>query len=399
MKTLLVVGGGAYQAPAIQRAREMGHTVLCVDRDPNAPGFAVASEYRQIDVLDREACLAYAVEKHIDGVMTYGATLPQPTVTYIAEQLHLPALPMETAELSRDKYQLKKRLAEHGCNVYGEFFELTSPAEAEEHTFIYPCVVKPCDGSGSKGVSMVYTPDELEQALDYAFSAARYGRVYVEGLIPGKEYCIDAFVDNGTPYVNVVIKTTFERSADGELHYGHRTPTGLPDEVEEAIAAEACRAIAALNVTMATVNFDIILCEADGKPYIIDCGIRATQNLISSHIVPYSRGVNVLDNTIHLVLGEAADAAPKMKRCIATRLLVYAPGVITEIRDMSALIGTDGIVDIVMRKHVGDRQNEYRDKSDTCGWVIAEGATPDEAECRADRARERLKDYIILSKE
>lgn len=397
MKKILVVGGGTYQVPLIKRIIELGHVALCVDYNKNALGFSVATAYKQIDVLDKDACLAYAKENHIDAVMTYGATLPLPTVSYVAEKLNLPALPAETAELSKSKYQIKKRLSDYGCNIFGDFFEITSMEEAYQHEYTFPCVIKPSDGSGSKGVSLVYDRSELDVALENAFSAARYGSIYKEGLVAGEEYTVEAFVYNKKPYVYAVIKTTFERAEGNEIHYGHRTPSGLPAHDEKKITAEVCKAISALNITMASVNFDVILSEDDGKPYIIDCGIRIGQNLIASHIVPYSRGVSIIDNTIKLALGEKIDPAPQKEKCIATRLLIYKPGIITDVKDMSELIGKNGIVDVVMRKKVGDIQNEYREKSDTCGWVITEGATPDEAEQLAEDARELLKNYIIIS--
>lgn len=396
MKRILVVGGGAYQVPLIKRINELGYISLCVDKNPSALGFEYATEYKNIDVMDKAACLEYAKENKIDAVMTYGATLTLPTVSYIGRNLGLPSLPEETAELSKSKYKIKKRLAEKGCNVKGSFFEMTSLEQAKKMTFELPCVIKPCDGSGSKGVSLVYKEDEIDGALKYAFDGARYGEIYAEGLVVGEEYSVEAFVANGEIYVYAIVKTTFKREEDGRISYGHRTPSGLAAEMETAISNEVKKAIKALGITMASVNFDIILSKDDGKPYIIDCGIRIGQNLIASHIVPLSRGVSVIDNTIALALGERADATPKYNRCIATRLLIYSEGIITEIKDTSHLIGKDGIVDIVMRKGVGDRQNEYREKSDTCGWVIATGETPEEAEDNAASAKEVLKEYIII---
>ena len=122
MKKILVVGGGAYQLPLIKRIIELGHEAYCIDGNRDAVGFAYASDHRNIDVLDREACLEYAREIGIDGVMTYGATITLPTVSYIGEVLGLPALPAETAEISKSKFKIKKRLAEYGCNMKGSFF-------------------------------------------------------------------------------------------------------------------------------------------------------------------------------------------------------------------------------------------------------------------------------------
>lgn len=396
MKKILVVGGGAYQVPLIKRIIELGYEAYCVDGNPNAMGFECATGYKHINVLDENACLEYAKELGINAVMTYGATLTLPTVAYIGEKLGLPALPVDTAELSKSKYKIKKRLADYGCNIKGDYFEMYSVEDAKNHKFTLPCVIKPSDGSGSKGVSLVYNENEIEEAIQYAFDGARYGEFYAESLIDGEEYSAEAFVANGEIYVYAIVKTTFDRLSNGEISYGHRTPSGLPAETEKLIADEVKKAIKALNITMASVNFDVILSNDDGKPYIIDCGIRVGQNLIASHFVPLSRGVSVIDNTISLALGEKVDAEPKFNKCIATRLLIYKPGVITEIKPMDNIIGTNNIVDVVMRKGVGDTQNEYREKSDTCGWVITTGNTPDEAENNAVNAKKLLEDYIII---
>ena len=396
MKKILVIGAGLYQVPLLERISALGHEVYCVDYNPQAVGFSKATGYSQTDVLDKEACLKYAKEIGIDAVLTYGATLPLPTVSYIGKELGLPVLPVDTAEISKSKYLIKKKLAEHGCNISGDFFEMHSVADADVHRFTYPCVIKPSDGSGSKGVSVVKCESELDDAVRYAFESARYGCFYAEGFVKGEEYTVESFISEGQVFVYGVIKTTFEKKENGELEYGHRVPSGLLVNVEETIAEEVKKAIEALNITMGSVNFDVILSDEDGKPYIIDCGIRIGQNLIASHIVPLSRGVSVIDNTIALALGERVDAAPKFCKCIATRLLIYRPGVITEIKDMSELIGKNGIEDVVMRKTVGDVQREYKEKSDNCGWVIATGNTPDEAELNAENAKRILKDYIII---
>lgn len=398
MKRILVVGGGTYQVPLIQRIMEMGHLAYCVDKNPNSPGFKYAHAFSVLDVLDYDACLEYAKEIGIDAVLTYGATLTLPTVAYIASELGLAALPVRTALISKSKYEIKKCLFENGCNVKGTFFEMTKRDDVLNHVFNYPCVIKPSDGSGSKGVSIVYSDRELENAINYGFDSARFGSIYCEEFVSGEEYSVEAFVDNGRVYVYGIVKTTFERSNNENegIEYGHRTPSGLSSAEEETIECEVRKAISALNITMASVNFDVILSDEDRKPYIIDCGIRIGQNLLASHIIPYSRGVSIIDNTINQALGEHIDAEPKYRKCIASRLLIFNPGIIREIKDTSEMIGNNSVIDIVLRKHVGDEQKEYHEKSDTCGWVICDGTTPDEAEASASLARKQLKKYFDI---
>ena len=396
MKKILVIGAGAYQIPLIKRIRELGYMAYCVDGNPNAEGFKYADAYKNIDVTDCKACLAYAKEIEIDGILTYGATITLPAVSYIGKMLGLPALPIETAQISKSKFEIKSKLYECGCNINGDFFEMSSVEEAQNYKFNFPCVIKPSDGSGSKGVSVAKNEQELKVALQFAYDNARYGKIYSEEFIQGQEYGVESFVYNRTPYVYSIMKKTIRVHNDGKVSYGHCTPSGISKEQELQVKEQISMALKALNVTMGSVNFDIIVSDKDKKPYIIDCGIRIGQNLIASHIVPISRGINILDNTIALALGEEIDPQPKQNRCIATRLLIYSPGIISEIKPFDDVIGKNGVISIVMRKGVGEEQRPFSEKIDACGWVIAEGSTPDEAESNAEAAKQRLADYIII---
>lgn len=395
---ILVIGAGTYQVPAIERAMELGYEVFCVDGYAESPGLKVANGYKVIDVCDQEACLEYAKEIKADGVITYGATITLPTVAYIGQKIGSPVLSQYAAEISKNKYKIKSALKSNGLNVKGEFFPLYNKADASSKVFNYPCVVKPCDGSGSKGVKIVHHEREVDEALDYAFDAARNGEVYVESFIKGEEYSVEAYSYDGEVYIYSIVKTEF-RYIERELYYGQCTYLGIDEKLEKEITEEIEKSIKALKITLGSVNFDIIVSEDDGKPYIIDVGIRVGQNLIASHLVPFSRGVNELDNAILASVGEKINVKPCRKRFVATKLLTYLPGRIKKIEPYKQLVGTNQIVDIILTKRKGDTLPPYKTKSDICGWVITTGNSPEEAQENATKARELLKDYIIIERE
>ena len=54
-KTLLLLGGSIYLVRAIEAVRDAGYRTVVVDRDPAAPGLAVADVGRAIDVSDAPA--------------------------------------------------------------------------------------------------------------------------------------------------------------------------------------------------------------------------------------------------------------------------------------------------------------------------------------------------------
>ncbi len=396
MSRILVIGAATYQVPAIQRIKELGYEAFCVDYKGGQPGFQFSDGYRIIDVRDKEKCLEYAKELRIDGVLTWGATLTLETASYIATSMGLPALPIETARIATNKYSIRKRLTEYGLNVGGDVFAIMGKQDVHNHHFSLPLVVKPCDGSGSKGVRVVTEESDLHDALQYAFDGARNQEIYVEPYINGEEFSVEAYAYGGTVFIYSIVKTHFSWG-EAFPEYTQTTFLGITPELEASIENEIRKAVNALDISFGPVNFDLIVSARDGKPYIIDVGIRNGQNLIASHIVPYSRGVDELNNSINICIGRSVDAKPVKKEFISSRLLIYAPGIITEIKPFSHFIGQNNIVDIIMRKKVGDVLPRYQTKADICGWVLTHGKTPEEALQCSNKAWNLLKDYIIIN--
>lgn len=395
MKRVLIIGAANYQISAIQRVRQLGYEAYCVDYKYGQPGFAYANGYQIIDVKDMESCLTYSRELDIDGVLTWGSTLTLPTVSFIGENMGLPCMPMETSKISLSKYQIQKRLTDYGLNSGGDIFEIRSKDEYKKYPLKFPCVVKPSDGSGSKGVKIVFDKSEIESAIQYALAGTRNNEIYVEPFIAGKEFSVEAYACQGDVYIYSIVKTEFQWNGDFP-EYIQTTYLDVSPELEKLIELEIIKAVKALGVNFGPINFDLIISSSDGKPYIIDVGIRNGQNLIASHIVPYSRGVDELNNSIELCLGQNVNPIPTRKKYIASRLLIYKPGLIKELKSTDDLIGQNNIVDIILRKEVGDILPYYQTKADICGWVLAEGNTPEEARNCANKGWETLKNYIII---
>ena len=101
MIKLLVIGAGFLQDFVIRKAKSMGYEVLTVDADPNAVGFSHADKYRAINIVDEQACLAYAMDEKIDGVLTAATEYGVLTASYIAREMGLPGLDYEVDKLLR----------------------------------------------------------------------------------------------------------------------------------------------------------------------------------------------------------------------------------------------------------------------------------------------------------
>ena len=88
---LLVLGAGAAQLGLLEAAAARDVTVIAVDRDPSAVGFAFADERAVISSEDEQSVERLARAREIDGIVSPGADWPVGIAARIAERLGLPA--------------------------------------------------------------------------------------------------------------------------------------------------------------------------------------------------------------------------------------------------------------------------------------------------------------------
>ena len=392
MKKLLVIGAGFLQAFVIKKARDLGYYVLAVDGNENAVGKEYAHEFAHINIVDKEACLAYAREKAIDGVMTAATDYGVLSAAYVAENMDLPGISMNAAELIKNKYRVRKCLFENKVDDSEQAYEINKNTDLEslKHKLVYPVMVKPCDGSGSRGAARVDSPDELISAAKNAIDSSITRRAEIETFIFGKEYGAESIVING----EATVLSIMQKDMTAPPYYaelGHSIPSGLP--FEEKVRDTVKKALKALGVNFGAVNMDMIITE-DGKVFIVDIGARMGGNLIGSHIVPLGTGIDYLGALIAAAVGDRADLEVKTApSAVSTKILALTPGEVVALADFDA-IEKEFDVEIVHHLSIGDKITPYRTNLDGCGYIVATAENACEAKKKAEKALLYIDDAI-----
>lgn len=395
MKKLLMLGGGFLQKYVIKKAKELGYYVYCLDADPNAIGFQIADEYAVINIVDEEACLAYAREKNVDGVLTAATDFSVLTMSYIAESMHLPGINYASAKIIKNKANVRRILFDARADDTGYSYEIGSLDEAEEivSEITFPRMVKPCDGSGSRGASRVDRAEDFIKACEFAMNGSITHRAVAEPFVEGREYGVESFVDNGEIHVLAVMqKAMTEPPYYAEL--GHAIPSELSEEVETKVKSCVHNAIKALGVNHGSVNMDLLI-NAEGNVHIVDIGARMGGNLIGSHIIPVGTGIDYMGNMIRAAVGDDTDwntvAPPK---AVATKLLALQPGIVKRLPDFSSIENINN-VQIEHHLHVGDEITPYRTNLDGCGYVIAVRDSVEASLDTAAKVRKMIDEIIV----
>lgn len=395
MKSLLMLGGGFLQNFVILKAKQMGYRVLVLDADPKAMGFVNADEHAIINIVDEESCLKYAQEHKVDGVLTAATDFSVLTMSRIAEEMHLPGINYEAAKRIKNKAAVRKCLYDAKADDTGYSFEIKSLDEIPQilTQVKFPIMMKPCDGSGSRGASRVDRAEDFVKACEFAMSGSITHRAVAEPFVEGKEYGVESFVDNGEIHIlGVMQKDMTLPPYYAEL--GHAIPSGLPQTTEEKIRTCVHKALVALGVNHGSVNMDLLLSES-GDVHIVDVGARMGGNLIGSHIIPIGTGVDYMGNMIRAAVGDATDYMPFQEpKPVATKLLALTPGIVKALPDFDQIAKQ---YDVTIEHHlqVGDVINEYHTNLDGCGYVVAQSDNVDKVIQKAAFVRDLIDGAIV----
>lgn len=394
MKKVLIIGAGFLQDFVIVKAKQMGYEVHTVDADLNAVGFQHADHYGVVNIVDEKACLEYARENKIDGVLTAATDYGVLTAAYIAREMGLPGLKYEVAQLIKNKYQVRKCLYENHVDDTEQAYEVHRDTNIEElaNKIVYPVMVKPCDGSGSRGASRVDKVEDLKEACKYAMDGSITDRAEIETFIVGKEYGAETLVVNGEVHVlGIMQKWMTNPPYYAEL--GHSIPTDLKKEVEAKAKKCVENAIKALGVNFGSVNMDMLITE-DGKVYIIDIGARMGGNMIGPCIIPYGKGIDYIAAMIQNAVGDPVDLSVKDHCAVATKLLAFKDGIITKLPDMNK-VEEKFNVEIYHHLKEGMKVNEYHTNLDGCGYIVARANTQKEAVEKAEKVLDYFKEVLF----
>ncbi len=394
MKKILIVGAGFLQSFVIKRAKELGYYTYAIDMDPNAVGFKYADEHALINIVDKEKSCEYAKEKGVDGVLTAATDYGVLTVAYIGEQLGLNAINLESAQIIKNKFQVRERLFEAGADDTGLSYQIASESDIEsvKQDVNFPVMVKPCDGSGSRGANRVDSVEEFAEACRVAMDCSLTKKATVEPFIDGVEYGVESFVYNGEPNVLAVMKK-WMTNPPYYAELGHAVPSGLSAEIENKIRNCVKKAIKVLGVNFGSVNMDLLLTEK-GDVHIVDIGARMGGNLIGSHIVPMGAGVDYIGNMIKAAVGDEACFEPTLPQSpVATRLLALTEGKIKSLPHMNTYLDDNTFIEHHLC--VGETINEYHTNLDGMGYVVCKADAMETASEKAEKIKNQIDSDIV----
>lgn len=307
MKKLAVLGGSYLQLPLVQKAEQRGIEVHCFAWDD---GHAVcknyASKFYPISVLEKDLILDKCKEIGIDGIITIATDICIPVISAIASELNLIGNSLNTAFLTTDKGAMRRMLIQNNLNSPKSIVFTKNYSDFEIDSLCnncnFPLIVKPSDRSGSLGVEIVNTKDELKNSIGQAIDLSLKKEAIAEEYITGKEISVESISYNGDHRV-LAITDKIITDPPYFVELEHHQPSSISNDLKNRIIDETIKILKAAQVTNGAGHLEFKIRD-DQEIFLIEIGSRMGGDFIGSDLVELSTGIDFVNAVIDISLGQ-----------------------------------------------------------------------------------------------
>lgn len=316
------------------------------------------------------------------------------TVAKVAKELDLIGIDEKTAINATNKSKMRDALKAYGVPIpmyfsvedYDQYIKAIDNLRNKK----YKCIVKPADNSGSRGIRLVenYDIDQLKKIYDYCKKNSNSGKLVVEEYMQGPEVSVETISRNGTCNV-IQITDKLTTGAPYFVEIGHNQPSQLPIDIIEKIKKVAIDANKAIGIKNGPSHTEIKVTK-DG-PKIVELGARLGGDNITTHLVPYSTGVNMVEACINIALGQEVDIRKKFQKASATRYKKCDVGKIIKITGVDQANKIQGVKDVKIVHGVGEESRQIKSSNDRVAYVISQAENTSKATLSCEKALEKIK--------
>lgn len=418
-ESILILGAGTMQGPAIRAAKGLGLKVFVVDANPAAPLVKEADRFEQIDLKDRDAIARYALalkeSDNLKAVFTAGTDFSA-NVAYACEQCGFPTHSYEAAVNASNKALMRQCF--RNARVPSPHFIKIEKKDKNNiltdkviESLKYPLVMKPVDNMGARGCRMVRSREELNPALEDAFDNSRSQTAILEEYMEGPEFSIDALVYNGTLTITGFAKRHIF-FPPYFIEMGHTMPMQLPYNDYFALIKTFAQGIRSLGLSHGAAKADIKLTPQG--PMVGEIAARLSGGYMSGWTYPYSCGLDLTEQAILVALGRKPEKLEEGRYPLnlnepyktfayvsrvasAERAWISMPGKVKEILHLEKAKNMEGVRDVLPRVMPGDEVDFPRSNVEKCGNVISVGRTREIASKIAENAASEI--ILVMEKD
>ena len=375
-KKILVIGGGKWQVPIIQKAKNLGHYVICSNLYEDSIGFEYSDKSYVANVLDKEKNLKIAIDEKVDAIITDQSDIAVNTVAYISEKLGLNGVGYDIADLYTNKFRMRKELkVENLCHPKFKEFKTLYEAINFFNLLDTDAIIKPLANQSSRGIYKITCIDELKDKFYNTMECSIDETILIEEYIRGFELTVEGYKTSRKHYTLAISK---------KKHYENLPVVAKSLTYQIDFKEFDRKELERINDNLFDrLPFGITHTEYkywNNKFYLIEAAIRGGGTKISSHIIPVVSGIDVNELLIKNALeNENIDIQSVTNENYAIlQFFDFKAGTVSKINGIDYLKNNQNIKDFDFEFKEGDSVLSPNDDRSRVGYFIAYAKTHEE---------------------
>lgn len=391
---------------ALARAHLLGMIPVLFTRDRTLYPALETTNYQVVSCETNDiASVCAAVEQFrqtrsgtIEGITTTSEFYIE-IAAALATTLGLPTNAPETLRTCRNKFYTRQALSDLGY-LQPKWIALRNVADIEAAVVQVglPCVIKPCDNTGSYGVKLCCSIDE---ALEHAKNLLQY-KVNVRGqateriilceeYIDAPEFSVETFACSGSIHcIGITQKDLVGFPYFTEKK--HIFPAPLPPEIHNAVESTTVEALKAIGSTHGPMHIEVKLTSRGCV--IIEINARLAGDMIPE-LIFQAKGIDMLENQLREVCGQVPALSARCSG-YAGILFFTAPieGTFKGINHLDELSRRRDVVQIRITAPIGKHVHPPQNSFDRLGYVILQTDTYEESIERLEKIQQETEILI-----
>lgn len=293
---LAIIGASTGQLPLCNKAKELGHTVICFAWENGAVCNDIVDRFYPISIFEKEEILKICRKENIDGVVSNASDATAEVTSYIATEMGLHGINYKSFISLKDK-SVVRLLTEK----VPELSQVKSRLLEDDKEAFFPCIVKPVTGNAKKGVTLVRCESDLHTAKILAMEESTDCPIMIEQYISGAEISVETISFEGKHFI---IQIT-DKENSGAPHFvelSHHQPSKISNAASTKIRKIIPLLLDTVNLQNGASHIEMIVTPHD-KVYLIEINPRGGGDEISNKLVRLSTGYDYLQGMIEVALG------------------------------------------------------------------------------------------------
>ena len=287
--TIAIIGSNINAIIFATRAKALNIKTICFAWNNCLDAKDVVDKFYLTDVLEPDKVVDICKKENIQGILCATESALYDTAC-IASKLGLVCNSVEVAKNVTNKFYVRSNTNDLQFIKTPKYFIVCNDNNFDiDQIKKYPVIIKPVRSTAKKGITVVYSVNEVEAALDYARSSVTNndGVLIEEFLADGDEYSVESLSFNGK---HRVIQITNKISSGPphciELEY-HQGDV-LNDDMYSKVVSAINELLTKLEITFGPCHTEIKI--IGDKIYLIELNARMGGGGISYPLTELSTG-------------------------------------------------------------------------------------------------------------